>query len=214
MGWVRTLQSRWRTRRLALGHARSSVNAEPLLRVRAAETELWSQAPVGGQPENAVGALIAEVEQTALAVYAHHGLPVRRGHYSRSPGSVRWKFISATMTPEQRWAIALTKPTGAGWRFATLAEIGRMIDNDDVRTAADILIDCEALKIKVRDRNIVTFPADIACALSLGARWRTLEQLLARRERGRLQLLPPRERSVRKPRVLAPAPPDHRASKP
>lgn len=115
-------------------------------------------------------ALLGRIESVALDLYRSAGLPVRQGHYGRSPRARRWKFISERLTVEERWELALANP---GWRFATLDAIGGDSDDPDVTRAARLLADCKALRA-----GLNPFPDATAleAAIRVGSEWRLLEQ--------------------------------------
>lgn len=84
---------------------------------------------------------MVRLQKQALAVYEHHGLPTKPGHYIRSPGDGKWRPIPKAETPEARFAAVLRRPPDEGWRYAALADLGRKTypDRPDVRLASDIL---------------------------------------------------------------------------
>ena len=89
---------------------------------------------------------IAAVEARALRAYAKAGLPVRPGHYRKGPRARSWTFLGAEITPAERWDLALERPEGKGWRFGTLATLGRYHPTAAVATASRHLIACADLR--------------------------------------------------------------------
>jgi len=150
------------------------------------------------EPSDGLTALLDEVERTALAVYAAHGLPVQKGHYIRSPRAIRWTFVAETLSPEQRWALALAKPANRGWRFARLEHLGADATVPEIVSAAGLLASARRLRSGFPDRDPVLMRADLEEAIQLGADWRLLQQRLDWRSRARLKLAPPGKVGKRK----------------
>lgn len=142
---------------------------------------------------------LGQAAETALEVYRAHGLPIRPGHYISSEAG-EWAFVAASLTPIERWEIAVNKPEGQGWRFARLEGIGTHHSHEDVRRAAALLGDCRSLQRKL-DAHSPMSVEDIEAAVRLGSEWRALQQILAQRPTGRLKLASPVKagRKSRKP---------------
>jgi len=148
---------------------------------------------------SALDDLMSEIEAAALEVYEVHGLPLRRGHYVRSPRSSRWTFVAEFLSAEERWALVLSKPSGRGWRFATRDELGNGHPLASVQSAAQVLGACRALRSKI------TGGCNIEAAIRLGYEWRALQHSAVLRNNVKLKLLPPSEvkarRSQRRARI-------------
>ena len=142
--------------------------------------------------------LLEKIEETALAVYAANGLPVRRGHYEFSPRTKRWRFLSESLSPEERWTLALTKPANTGWRFAILEHLGADATVPEVVSAARLLASARRLKSGLPDGNPALMRADLEDAIQVGAEWRLLQQNVDWRSRARLKLAPPARSGKRK----------------
>ncbi|NBW10381.1 MAG: hypothetical protein EBR82_20360 [Caulobacteraceae bacterium] len=122
----------------------------------------------------ALATLIDEIEHAALAVYAEHGMPRRRGHYGKGPRARRWTFIADDMAPEDRWRLALERPK---WRFATLEDLGGQSGQPArVIQAARMLATCTTLRSAVRTRIQPDLAAQLEAAIRLGHDWRGLRQ--------------------------------------
>lgn len=120
--------------------------------------------------------LLSQVEASACAVYAHHGLPDRRGHYARSPKSETWRFLSDELTAEERWSLVTAQRPGSGWRFGTLEDLGNQPDNPpDVRRAAKMLRNCRKLRARLAEGGSPSLGEELEAAIRLGSEWRQLD---------------------------------------
>jgi len=149
--------------------------------------------------DEAVSVLLREIEDTALAIYQTHGLPVRKGHYVWSPDAAEWAFVAEALTPENRWALALDKPANAGWRFATLDQLGSGSASPEVASAAALLSGVRSLTASMRGNDAASARTDIEAAIRLGAEWCALQQSVVRPARDQLRLVAPAKAKRRKP---------------
>lgn len=151
--------------------------------------DLWERA---GRRDAAVLPLVREVEETALKVYADHGLPTRTGHYQRGPGATEWTWLAEELPTDLRWAMVLERPPEAGWRYAMLEDIGRFPGaSAELLGAARLLATCRHLKARLQGRTAGDPGEDIQTAIRLGADWRSLQDAMAWRETARLKLTTP-----------------------
>lgn len=145
-------------------------------------------------PPDAVSALLSEIEQTALAIYEAHNVPIRPGQYVRSPRTRRWRFLADRLSAEERWALVLANPPEDGWRYGALEDIGAdPAGPPELKAAAALLTGCVRLRTSLGNRDATTLSDDIEAALRLGADWRVLKQALGRREAEPLKLTAPRK---------------------
>lgn len=172
----------WRGQRSRRGtsEARSEV---------ATTADVWERA---GQAATATLPLMAEVEALALRIYGAHGLPTQAGHYRRGPHAEAWLFLGEHLDAELRWAMVLDMPPEAGWRYATLEDIGRYPGAPaELRAASNLLATCRHLKARLNGREAGHPGDDIETAIRLGADWRALQDALALRGKSRLKLTTP-----------------------
>jgi hypothetical protein len=172
--------------------------------------DMWERA---GKASAAVLPIMAKVEKLALQVYGDHGLPIQPGHYRRGPGSTDWVFLGEYVDAEIRWAMILENPPEAGWRYATLEDLGRAPGGPaELQAASNLLATCRHLKSRLLGREPGEVGDDIETAIRLGVDWRELQDLISWREASRLKLttpsdvLPPPEpkkaaKPARKPRT-------------
>lgn len=107
---------------------------------------------------------IAAIEARALKAYAKAGLPVRPGHYRKGPRARAWTFLGAEVTPAERWAFALERPAGKGWRFGDLASLGRDHPTAPVAAASRRLIACADLRSRLIAGTVGSAEADALIA--------------------------------------------------
>lgn len=138
---------------------------------------------------DALSVLLDRIEATALAVYAEHGLPTRRGHYRKGPRAAHWRWVAEHLSPEERFDRVLAQPPEKGWRHGVLEDLGaqeaarpRLIE------ASRLLKGTAALRRRLADGAMAD---DLAVALALGSRWRRLRDSHALRAGSRLKLKPP-----------------------
>lgn len=126
-----------------------------------------------GQAEpDALDRRLAEIEALALDIYRAKGLPTDAGHYARGPRTGAWKFVSDTLTPEERFALVQANPPERGWRFGRLADLGRLSDDQDLQAAGAVL-DGAA---RVRALRGSAAPAQaLLDVIDLGAAWAALK---------------------------------------
>lgn len=173
--------------------------------------DMWERA---GRRGPATLPAIAEVEATAIDVYAAHGLPTRPGHYQRGPGALEWTWLAEELPAELRWAMVLERPPEHGWRYATLEDIGRFRGaSSELLAAADLLSECRHLKGRLTGREPGEPGDDIQTAIRLGHAWHALKDAMAWKEKARLKLTTPSDalpapepeskpaKPVRKPRA-------------
>ena len=138
---------------------------------------------------DALSLQLDRIEATALAVYAEHGLPTRRGHYRKGPRAPRWSWVAERLSPEERFALVLARPPEKGWRHGSLEDIGAQeTTRPRLVEAARLLAGVTALRRRLREGAMAE---DIAAALSLGADWRALGESQTLRAASRLSLRPP-----------------------
>lgn len=151
--------------------------------------DMWERA---GQTAPAILPAVAEVEATALQVYAAHGLPTRTGHYQRAPGALEWVWLAEDLPAEQRWAMVLEYPLEHGWRYAILEDIGRFPGAPPELTAASrLLAGCRHLKQRLAGKEPGDPGEDLQHAIRLGADWQVLKDAMAWKESVRLKLTVP-----------------------
>ncbi|MBX9616326.1 MAG: hypothetical protein K2X25_12080 [Caulobacteraceae bacterium] len=151
--------------------------------------DVWERA---GQAATATLPVMAEVEALALRIYGAHDLPTRPGHYRRGPDAGTWVYLGEQVDPDLRWAMVLEMPPEAGWRYATLEDIGRFPGAPaDLRAASELLATCRHLKSRLAGREPGHPGDDLETAIRLGASWRGLTDALAQRSKSRLKLTPP-----------------------
>ena len=151
--------------------------------------DLWERA---GRRAPATLPAIAEVEASALQVYADHGLPTQHGHYQRAPGAPEWIWLAEELPAELRWAMVLERPPEHGWRYATLEDIGRFPGaSSELLAAANLLAECRRLKDRLTGREPGEPGDDIQTAIRLGFEWHALKDAMAWKEKARLKLTTP-----------------------
>lgn len=148
------------------GEAQGPVEAIP---------DPWSNAPSDPERETTpIHALLDEIEAAGRAVYAAHGLPDQPGHYARSARSPHWRFVSETLTAEERWALVTAQKPGSGWRFGALEDLGDQPDSPpDLKRAAGLLRACRQLRGRLAEAAY-GLGEDLEAALRLGVEWTTL----------------------------------------
>lgn len=154
-----------------------------------AAADLWERA---GRRGPATLPVLAEVEASAMDVYAAHGLPTQPGHYQRAPGAAEWTWLAEELPAELRWAMVLERPPEHGWRYATLEDIGRFPGaSSELLAAADLLGECRHLKNRLSGREPGEPGDDIQTAIRLGFAWHALKDAMAWKEKARLKLTTP-----------------------
>ena len=118
-------------------------------------------------------AQILVVEAAAADVYARHGLPDQVGQYRRRNETEAWERLAGEMPPAEKWALIQSMPTGAGWRFASLAGVGAQSPVAEVRQASAILAACQGLRQRLAEQTPIS-AQDLADSIRLGAAWRRL----------------------------------------
>ncbi len=151
--------------------------------------DFWERA---GQRGPATLPVLAEIEASAMEVYAAHGLPTRPGHYQRPPGNAEWIWLAEELPAELRWALVLERPPEHGWRYATLEDIGRFPGaSGELLAAANLLAECRHLKDRLAGREPGEPGEDIQAAIRLGFEWHALRDAMAWKEKARLKLTTP-----------------------
>ena len=153
------------------------------------EADIWDTIGRLPRPESD---LLKRIERTALDVYARHGLPTVHGHYRRARRARSWTFLGEHLTPEVRWALLLDKPPEDGWRYGTLADIGRSGD-PEVQAAGALLADCARLRTALTPAAGLDMLDALEAAVRLGADWRALENGRLKAGNTRLRLTAPDE---------------------
>lgn len=156
---------------------------------QAAQPDPFAEAERLPPEPDALTQRLDEIETAALAVYAEHGLPTRRGHYRKGPRATRWSWVAERLTPQERFELMLARPPEKGWRHGTLEDIGAQErDRPRLIEAARLLAGVARLRARLREGAM---GEDIAAALDVGADWRTLNDARALRAASRLTLRPP-----------------------
>ena len=168
---------------------RSNRNRRGREATAVAAADVWERA---GQRSAPVLPAIAEIEATALEVYAAYGLPVRHGHYQRAPEASEWVWLAEELPADLRFAMVLERPLEDGWRYATLEDLGRYPGApNELAAAAGLLGGCRHLKDRLLGREPGDPGGDIQSAIRMGANWQALREALAWREESRLKLTVP-----------------------
>lgn len=120
--------------------------------------------------------MLAGIEAAACEVYARHDLPSLPGHYARSPKAKGWRFLSETLTAEERWALVLAQKDGSLWRFGSLEDMGDHPDSPlEVRHAAEAMRACHSLRARLNEDDKSDLEEILETAIRLGAAWRQME---------------------------------------
>lgn len=174
--------------------------------------DVWEKA---GRGASASPPTMAEVEASALKVYADHGLPTKPGHYRRGPVSEGWDFLGEDVDIARRWDMVLERPTESGWKFATLEDLGRHDGaSPELRAASGLLAACRHLKDRMTGRAVGEPGDDIERAIRLGVSWQRLKDAQAWKETSRLKLTKPDEASPETAIATLPAAKPKPAAKP
>lgn len=139
------------------------------------------------EPPEGLARALAEIEAGALDVYAAAGLPTAPGHYRRNPNAPDWTFIAARLSPDERFALALTHPAEEGWRFARLQDLGTRSTRADVRAASRLLNEIDEMRMA---RRGLLNDDHLLLAMELGGAWRALRDARAVKA-SRLELTAP-----------------------
>jgi len=151
--------------------------------------DVWERA---GKAASATLPVMAKVEKLAFKVYGEYGLPTEPGHYRRAPTGEAWVYLGEHLDAETRWAMILEMPPEAGWRYATLEDIGRYPGAPaELKAASNLLATCRHLKARLANREPGNPGDDIETAIRLGVDWRELQDLLSWRESPKLKLTTP-----------------------
>lgn len=102
-------------------------------------------------PGSTLSALLGKAEQSALAIYEIHGLPIFLGHYAEeSNGS--WTFLGARLSPSERWDQVHFSTTEGRRRFSALENIGAITPGGtDLAQASELLVACAGLRGFLRE---------------------------------------------------------------
>lgn len=166
--------------------------------------DMWERA---GRVSAATLPIMAKVEKLALQVYGDHGLPTQPGHYRRGPDSDGWVFLGEQVDAELRWAMILHNPPEAGWRYATLEDLGRIPGAPtELQAASNLLATCRHLKSRLLGREPGEPGDDIETAIRLGVDWRELQDLISRGATSRLKLTTPSDAILISEPEVEPAP--------
>lgn len=152
--------------------------------------------------ETPIDRMLSGIEAAACRVYARHGLPDRPGHYARSPRSKTWRFLSETLTAEERWAMIMAQKDGSKWTFGTLQDLGDKADSPpDLRQAAQVLRSCHQLRARLGE-GVSNLGEDLETAIALGRVWGQIDvaptQAVQRSEPLKLTM-PDKTRAPKKP---------------
>lgn len=92
-------------------------------------------------PGSAVRRLLASAQAEALDAYRRAGLPDTPGVLGLNPDALTWDLLGAEVSPAAKWNYVLDHPPEAGWRYASLSQIGRRERPDDpvIAMASDLL---------------------------------------------------------------------------
>ena len=151
--------------------------------------DVWERA---GKAAAATLPVMAKVEKLAFKVYAEYGLPTEPGHYRRGPTSDSWVYLGQHLDAETRWAMIMEMPPEAGWRYATLEDLGRYPGAPaELRAASNLLATCRHLRSRLAGGEAGNPGEDIEAAIRLGVDWRELQDLLSWRESAKLKLTTP-----------------------
>jgi hypothetical protein len=174
--------------------------------------DVWEKA---GRRASAGLPTMAEVEMSALKVYADHGLPTKPGHYRRGPVSNAWDYLGEDVDIARRWDMVLERPTESGWKFATLEDLGRHEGaSAELRAASALLSACRHLKDRMTGRAVGDPGDDIERAIRLGVDWQRLKDAQAWKESSRLKLTTPEDDAPEAPAAALPAAKSKAAPKP
>jgi hypothetical protein len=174
--------------------------------------DVWEKA---GRRASASLPTMAEVEASALKVYADHGLPTKPGHYRRGPVSDAWDYLGEDVDIARRWDMVLERPTESGWKFATLEDLGRHEGaSAELRAASALLSACRHLKDRMTGRAVGDPGDDIERAIRLGVDWQRLKDAQAWKESSRLKLTTPEDDAPEPPIAALPAAKSKAAPKP
>lgn len=170
------------------GGWRALFGRRPAATVEATPDPFEAAQRLAPEPD-ALSALLDRMEMAALAVYAEHGLPTRRGHYRKGPRAARWSWVAARLSPEERFALVLARPPEKGWRHGSLEDIGaHETDKPRLVEASRLLAGVTAIRRRLREGAMAE---DIVAALTLGGDWRALNDAQTLRTASRLALRPP-----------------------
>ena len=174
--------------------------------------DVWENA---GRRASASLPTMAEVEASALKVYADHGLPTKPGHYRRGPVSDAWDYLGEDVDIARRWDRVLERPTESGWKFATLEDLGRHDGaSAELRAASALLSACRHLKDRMTGRAVGDPGDDIERAIRLGVDWQRLKDAQAWKESSRLKLTTPEDDAPEAPPAALPGAKSKAAPKP
>ncbi len=116
--------------------------------------------------------LLQAIEESALRLYARHGLPTVSGHYRSRGHDDAWVALGAQLSAAERWAMIHESADGE-WRYATLEAIGARSEHAEVRQASAILCACSGLRQRMRSHPAIA--QDLADSIRLGAAWQAFE---------------------------------------
>lgn len=175
MSWLRVLAGMRR------GVSREDANPSAPLMPEAPDGAMTQALPI-----------LEEVEATALKAYADGGLPTLPGHYQKAPGQGDWVHLGKTLDASQRWTLVLEQPSGTGWTFAALEDLGRHeLNAPQLQAASALLSTCRRLRERAMGRTTGGSIEDVDLAIRLGAEWQSLRHLLAWKDPSRLRLVRP-----------------------
>jgi hypothetical protein len=97
-------------------------------------------------------ALLAEIERGAIEVFGRAGLPTLTGLYRRGVADGDWERLADDLPADARWREILDRPPEAGFRYLSLADVGRTQHpgSPDIQSAAATLDRAEDLRRLLR----------------------------------------------------------------
>lgn len=99
--------------------------------------------------------MLDAIERGAIEVFERHGLPSRPGLYRSETASGEWRLMEEAVSAEARWLKILEHPPEAGFKYLSLADVGRTSAPAiaEVQTAAATLDRCYDLRHLLSDTN-------------------------------------------------------------
>lgn len=157
---------------------------------------------------SAVRRLLASAQDEALDAYRKAGLPDTPGVFGFNPETGAWELLGTEDSPSARWRYVLDHPPEAGWRYASLSQIGRRERPDDpVIALASSLLDQVTSSLARLDGEGGTGPGarhDLELAFDLTMTWmRLVEATSVTAEAPKVRSRTAQKKPPRKPRKPA-----------